>query len=40
MCDAIWENPPQLHRVILKKITKLLLKLLPFPVFSVNFNNL
>ena len=39
ICDAIWENPPHVAQGNFTEINKIILKLLCFPLFFINFDN-
>ena len=40
ICDAIWENPPYVSHGDFTKINKIILKLLCFSLFFINFDNM
>ena len=39
MCDAIWENPPHVPQGSFVEINKIILKLLGFTLFFINFDD-
>ena len=39
LCDTIWENPPHVALGNFAEINKMILKLLRFSLFFINFDN-